>query len=233
MKRGRSLRHTVKKTIVALFCFLLATGAVADAAQVDLEIQGRTLVSQKPPFTLTLPSELDLVYSFSHENPGENSLTRVYFLAKTKEKQIEQMLILQIADRTGPPLGPMTVSALRPYAEKRMFVKDRVRKGELTIDYLIQLMAWNPEAPSLQPLLRKGIIMPSHWALQGQFQFLYQAEHAVSFRYSRDVNSFGMKVSDGGDGWERDSIAGNEKKVYEVFRSALLEMIDSIRIITR
>ena len=39
------------------------------------------------------------------------------------------MLILQIADRTGAPVGPMTVPALRPYTEKRMFLKDRVKKG--------------------------------------------------------------------------------------------------------
>ena len=97
------------------------------------------------------------------------------------------MLILQIADRTGPQVGPMTVPPLRPYAEKRMFLKDRVRKGELTIDYLIQLMAWNPDAPSLQPMVKKGIIIPSHRALQGQIQFIYQGEHAVSIRYSKDA----------------------------------------------
>ena len=223
----------MKKTIVALFCVLLATGAVADAAQMDPEIQGKRFVSQKPPFTLTLPSELDLVYSFSHENPGENSLTHVYFLAKTKGKEIEEMLILQIADRTGPPVGPMIVSALRPYTEKRMFLKDRVKRGELTIDYLIQLMVWNPEAPSLQPLLKRGVVIPSHWALQGQIQLLYQTEHVVSIRYSRDVNSFGMKVSDAGDVWAKGSISGNEKEVYGAFKRAFLEMMDSIRIITR
>jgi len=224
--------HTGKKIIVVLFSLLWATGAIAATAQKDLEIQGRRLVSQKPPFTLTLPSELDLICSFSHENPWEDSLTRVYFLAKTRGKQIEEMLILQIADRTGPPVGPMTVSALRPYTEKRMFLKDRVRRGELTIDYLIQLMAWNPEAPSLQPLLRRGIVIPSHWALQGQFQFLYHPEHAVSIRYSRDISSFGMKVSDTGDGWGRGSLAGNEKKAYEVFRGTFLEMIDTLHTIT-
>ena len=60
----------MRKIIVALFCLILATGALANAAQKDLEIQGKKLVSQKPLFTLTLPSELNLVYSFSHENPG-------------------------------------------------------------------------------------------------------------------------------------------------------------------
>ena len=222
----------MKKIIVALFCLILATGALANAAQKDLEIQGKKLVSRKPLFTLTLSSELNLIYSFSHENPGENSLTRVYFLARTRGKQVEEMLILQIADRTGPPVGPMTVSPLKPYAEKRMFLKDRVRKGELTVDYLIQLMAWNPDAPSVQPMVKRGVAIPSHWALQGQFQFVYQGEHAVSIRYSRDVNSFGMKVSDAGDGWERASISGNEKRAYEDFQKTFLEMINTLHIIT-
>jgi hypothetical protein len=222
----------MKKILLALLGFLLVNWASASAAQKDLEVQGKKLLSQKPLFTLTLPSELNLVYSFSHENPGENSLTRVYFLAKTRGKQTEEMLILQIADRTGPQVGPMTVPPLKPYAEKRMFLKDRVRKGELTIDYLIQLMAWNPDAPSLQPMVKRGVVIPSHWALQGQIQFVYQGEHAVSIRYSKDANSFGMKVSDAGDGWERASISGNEKRVYEVFQKTFQEMIDTVHMIT-
>ncbi len=142
------------------------------------------------------------------------------------------MLILQIADRIGAPVGPMTVPPLRPYTEKRMFVKDRVRKAGVTIDYLIQLMAWNPDAPSLQPMVKKGVIIPSHWALQGQFQFVYHGEHAVSVRHSKDVNSFGIKVTDAGDGWVRGSITGNEKRVYELFQKSFLKMIDTLRPIT-
>jgi hypothetical protein len=222
----------MKKITVAFLFLILATGAIANAAQSDVEIKGRRLVSQSPPFTLTLPSELDLVYSSSHENPGENSTTHVYLLAKTKGKQVEEMLILQIADRTGPPVAPMTVPPLRPYTEKRIFLKDRVRKGGVTIDYLIQLMAWNPDAPSLQPIVKKGIIVPPHWALQGQFQFVYQGEHAVSIRYSRNVNSFEMKVSDAGDRWESGSISGSEKRVYEVFQKTFLEAIETLRTIT-
>jgi len=211
---------------------MLAVGPFANAAQSDLEIKGIKLVSMKPPFTLTLPSELNLVHSFSHENPGENSITRVYFLVKTKGRQAAEMLILQIADRTGSPVGPMMLPPLRPYTEKRMFLKDRVKKGRGTIDYLIQLMAWNPEAPSLQPLVKKGIIIPPHWALQGQFQFVYQGEHAVSIRYSRDVSSFEMNVSDAGDAWEKGFISGNEKRAYEVFQRSSLEMIETLHIIT-
>lgn len=222
----------MRKIFASLFCLVLVSTALANAAQKELEVQGKKLFSRKPPLTLTLPSEFDLVHSFSHENPGENSTTRVYFLAKTKEKQVEEMLILQIADRIGPPVVPMTVPPLRPYTEKRMYVKDRVRKAGVTIDYLIQVMAWNPDAPSLQPMVKKGVIIPSHWALQGQFQFAYHGEHAVSIRYSRDVNSFGMKITDAGDGWQKASISGNEKRAYELFQKRFLEMIDTLRPIT-
>jgi hypothetical protein len=223
---------TMKRIIIAVFCLILATGAIANAARKELEVQGKKLVSQKPPFALILPSEFDLAHSFSHENPRESSLTRVYFLVKTKGKQVEEMLILQIADKTNPQAGPMTAPPLKPYAEKRLYSKGKVKKGELEVDYLIQLMAWNPDAPSLQPIVKKGLLIPSLWALQGQLLFHYQRERAVFFRYSKDVNSFGIKVSDGGDGWERGSIAGNEKRVYEAFQKTFLEMINSIHIIT-
>jgi hypothetical protein len=220
----------MKKIVFVLFCFIFATGAVAIAAQRDLEIQGKKLISQKPPFAVTLPSEFNLVHSFSHENPRENSLTRVYFLVKTKGKQVEEMLILQIADRTNPQAGPMTVTPLKPYTEKRMYSKGKVKRGELEVDHLVQLMAWNPEAPSLRPVMKKGLILPSHWALQGQFLFLFQGEHGVFFRYSKDVNSFGIKVSEKGEDWEKGIMSGNEKKIYETFQKTFMEMMDSIQI---
>ena len=65
-------------------------------------------------------------------------------------------------------------------------------------DYLIQIMAWNRKASSLQAVVKKGFIIPSHLALQGQIQFIYQKEHAVSIRCSRDVNSFGFEGFGGG-----------------------------------
>src|SRR4030042_5369987 len=224
----------MKKIIIALSCFIiiLATTALVHAARKELEVQGKKLVSQKPPFTLTLPSEFDLVHSFSHENPRKNSLTRVYFFVKTKGKQVEEMLILQIADKTSPQAGPMTAAPLKPYTEKRLYSKEKVIKGKLEVAYLIQSMAWNPDAPSLPPMLKKGLVVPSHWALQGQFLFLYQGEGAVSIRYSKDANSFGMKVSDGGREWDKGSISGNEKRVYEVFQKTFLQIIDTLRIIT-
>jgi len=222
----------MRKIIVTLFCLILAATALVHAARKELEVQGKKLVSQKPPFTLTLPSEFDLVHSFSHENPRESSLTRVYFFIKTKGKQVEEMLILQIADKTNPQAGPMTAAPLKPYTEKRLYSKEKVKKEKLEVDYLIQSMAWNPDAPSLQPILEKGLVIPSCWALQGQCLFLYQGEGAVSIRYSKDANSFGIKVSDGGREWEKGSISGNEKRVYEVFQKTFLQIIDTIHIVT-
>jgi hypothetical protein len=91
-------------------------------------------------------------------------------------------------------------------------------------------MAWNPDAPSLQPIVKKGIVIPSHWALQGQFLFVYQGEHAVSIRYSRDIRAFGLKISEEGKDWERESISGNEKRTYETFQKTFMGMINSIQI---
>jgi uncharacterized protein YkuJ len=76
--------------------------------------------------------------------------------------------------------------------------------------------------------VKKGFIIPSHLALQGQFQFIYQKEHAVSIRYSRDVNSFGLKVSEEGEKWVKDSISGSEKQAYEIFKESFLKMINSV-----
>ena len=219
----------MKKIFISLLVIGVWSWATVALSAKDLEIQGKMLVSGKPAFTLTLPSEFRSVHSFSHENPEENSVTRVHFFVKTIGKQIEEMLIIQIADRTNPAAGPIVVPPLKPYTEKRMYVRDKMKKGDLVIDYLIQLMAWNPEAASLQPIAKKGIIIPSHWALQGQFQFVYQGEHAVLVRYSKDISAFGLKVSEEGKVWEKGSISGNEKKVYEGFQKSLVEMISSIQ----
>jgi hypothetical protein len=191
-----------------------------------VEIREGQLISQKPPFSCPLPSEFRLVHSF--ENPGENSNTRAYIYIKEKDKQIEEMLIVQIADRTNPESGPITAPSLKPYGEENMYLKDKIIRGEVEGDYLIQIMAWNPQASSLQPVVEKGFIIPSHLALQGQFQFIYQKEHAVSIRYSKDVHSFGLQLSEEGGKWVRDSISGNEKQAYEVFKESFLKMVNSI-----
>jgi hypothetical protein len=44
------------------------------------------------------------------------------------------------------------------------------------------------------------------------------------------VNAFEAKVSKAGDKWNKDSISGNEKKIYETFKKSFMEMIDSIQI---
>lgn len=219
----------MKKFILVLLGLVLIQWVTAGAAQKDLDLQGEKIVSQKPAFTLTLPSELNLIHSFLHENPGESSLTRVYFFVKSKEKLVEEMLILQIADRTNPQAGPMTAPPLKPYTEKKLYSNGKVKKGEMEVDYLTQLMAWNPGAPSLQPIVKKGFVIPGHWALQGQFLFRHQGENVVFGRYSRNIDSFGIKVSDKGDAWEKGLISGNEKKVYETFQKSFMEMIDSIK----
>ncbi len=220
----------MKKNFVVFISIVLTLGALNPAIAKDLEIKGKQLISQRPPFTLTLPSEFRLIHSFSHENPGENSLTRVYFLIQEKNKQVEEMLILQIGDRTNPQAEPIRTPPLKPYTEKRSYLKEKKKRGDLEIERLIQLFAWNPEASSLQPVVKKGVVVPSHWAMQGQILFNYVGEHVVLVRYSKDVNTFGLKVSETGENWDRGSISGNEQKIYEVFRKGFLEMVDSIQI---
>jgi hypothetical protein len=220
----------MKRIIISFLMIIVLIWATLALAAKDLEIKERQLISQKPPFTLSLPSELQLVHSFSHENPEENSRTRVYLCMKEKDKQVEEMLIIQIADKTNPQAGPITAPPLKPYDEKRMYLKDRKKKGELEVDYLIQSMEWNRDAPTLQPIRKKGIVIPSHWAMQGQFIFIYQGEHAVFIRYSKDANAFELKVSDKGEDWEKRSISGNQKKVYQTFQKSFMEMVDSVQI---
>ncbi len=216
------------KKIVILWIGLTLIACARGAPEKTLEIKGKKLISQKPPFTLTSPAEFRTMHSSSAEYPKENSLTRSYFFIKEKNKTMEELFIVQIADRTNPQAEPMTASPLQPYSEKRMYSKGNIKKGEVEIDYLIQLMAWNPDAPSLQPIVKEEITIPSHRALQGQLLFICQGEHAVFIKYSKDVNSFGMRVSEEGKGWEREKISGNEKKVYETFQKTFMEMMNSI-----
>jgi hypothetical protein len=124
----------------------------------------------------------------------------------------------------------MTVPPLKPETEKRMYSKSLKKVGNVEANYLIQLIAWNPDAPSLQPIRRAGISIPPHWALQGQILFVWQGEHAVFMRYSKDANRFGFKVSEEGKDWERGSMKGNERRVYEIFQKTFLGIIDSIQI---
>ena len=63
------------------------------------------------------------------------------------------------------------------------------------------------------------------WTSEG---VIYQEEHVVSIRYSKDVNSFGFKVSEDGEKWVKDSISGSEKQAYEIFKESFLKMINSV-----
>jgi hypothetical protein len=220
----------MKKCVILLIGLVLLVPALALGDVKGMEVEKGKFVSSKPSFSLSLPAEFRLVHSSSVENPGESSLTRTGFYITEVKGQVEEMLIVQIADKNNPEAGPMMVPPLKPYSEKRMYSNGKVKKQEIEIDYLVQLMAWNPEAPSLQPVLKKGVTLPSHWALQGQILFTSRAEHGVLIRYSKDVNSFGLKVSDKGDNWNRVSISGNEKRVGEIFQKAFMKMVDSIQI---
>lgn len=212
--------------LLLVFPALIAGSAVGK----ELVVEGNVLRFETPPLALTLPVECQLVHTSSVENPAENSRTRSYLLARWIKKQLEDLVIVQIADKTNPQAGPMIVPPLKPLSEKRLFSKGKLQRKGLEVDYLIQAMAWNPSSASLRPLLEKGIHVPSNWALQGQLLFPYYGEHAVFIRYSRDVNAFGWKVSGDGKRWERESISGSEKRALAEFEKRLLEMIESIRI---
>ena len=220
----------MKRMIISFLMILVLAWATVPAAARDVEVKGKQLISQKPPFSFRLHSEFRLIHSFSQEYPEENSLTRGYFLIREKNKKVEEMLILQIADRTNPQAEPIQAPSLKPYTEKKSYLMEKKRRGDLEIERLIQLFAWNPGASSFQPIVKKGFTIPSRWAMQGQFLFNYVGEHVVLVRYYRDVNTFGLKVSETGEKWDRGSISGTEKRVYEIFRKSFLEMVDSIQI---
>ncbi len=217
------------KKVTLIIAFLLISSSWVLSAAKEFDIHGKTLISKNPPFSFTLPSELQWAHAFSSEHPAENSLTRAAFLIREKKKQVEEMLIIQIAEKTNPQAGPMMVPPLKPYDEKRIYIKGKIKKGDVEVEYLNQLMTWNPDAPSLQPLVKKGLTIPAHWALQYQFLFQPQLDQAVFIRYSKDVDSFGLKVSQGGKNWNKESISGNEKKVFEAFQKMASEMVDSLR----
>ncbi len=196
----------------------------------ELETKGNQLISYKPPFSMRFPSEFRLIHAFSHENPKESSRTRVFFYIKEKGKRLEEMFILQIADKTNPQASPMSAPPLKPYTEKRTYSQGKIKKGDLEVEYLTQLMAWNPKASSLQSIIQKGISIPHAWALQGQCQFIYLGEHAVLIRYSKEIESFGLKVSTEGRNWEKDRLSGNEKRIYELFKKSFMDMVMSIEV---
>jgi hypothetical protein len=194
-----------------------------------LDIKGNRLISHKPPLQLVLPSELRLVHSLSTDHPRESSRTRAYLLIKEQKKQVEDLSILQIAEKINPQAEPMTTPPLKASSEERMYFRGQLKKEQRQIDYLCQIMMWNPEAAALKPLIEKGFVVPSRLALQGQILFLYDTEHAVLLWYSRDVQTFGMKVSELDDHWKKGSVSGNEKKAVDAFKKSLLTIIESIQ----
>jgi hypothetical protein len=232
MNNGNENLKILKNSLLVLV-FLSLFSCSQRTSDKLIEIQGKKLISQKPPFTMMLPSEFQLVDSSVLESPNENSLTRIYLYVKQRDKTVEEMLIIQIADKTNPQAGPIITPPLNPYNDKKMYLKGRIKKGGIEIDHLIQSMIWNPEAPSLQPIRKKGITLPLDLVLQGQLMFTYLEEHAVFIRYSKDVHHFGMDVSDKNNKWNKDEISGNEKKVCEAFQAVFMGIIDSTAIKSR
>jgi hypothetical protein len=218
----------IMKRMAVIIALLFIGSSSALGATKDIDIQGKKLISNRPPFSMSLPSEFRWVHASAAEHPSENSRTRAAFFVREKKQRVEEMIIVQIAERTNSEAGPMIVPPLKPYDEKRVYAKETVRKGSVEVEYLIQPMVWNPEAPSLDPLVKKGLTIPSSWALQCQFLFQPQPENAVLVRYSRDTGSFGLKVSKDGKNWDKAAIAGNEKKVLEIFRKMASEMAGSL-----
>jgi len=218
----------MKKALMILAIYALTFCLVAVAAEKEVEVKGKQLISESPDFTLTTPTEFRLVHSSSTEHPQSSSLTRAYLVVKEKDKQMVELLTVEIAERTNPQAEPIHVPSLKPLSEERMYSRGSVKKEERAIDYLVQGMAWNPAAPSLQPIVKAGIRIPGHWVLHGQFLFVYDLDRAVLVRYSKDVNAFGVKLSDRAESWNKASIAGNEKKVLETFQKNFVEMVNSI-----
>ena len=219
----------MKRILIVWLGTTLILCSQAFGAEKLLDIKENRLISYKPPLQLVLPTELRLVHSLSTDHPRESSRTRAYLLIKEQKKQVEDLLILQIAEKTNPQAEPMTAPPLKPSSEERMYFKGQLKKEQRQIDYLSQLMMWNPEAATLKPLIEKGFVVPSHLALQGQILFLYDTDHGVFLWYSRDVQTFGMKVSDRDDHWKKASVSGNEKKAVDAFQKTLLTMIESIQ----
>jgi len=219
--------------LVLMFLSLFSCSGNQKTTDKLMEIEGKKLISKKPPFTMLLASDFQLIHSSVLESPEENSLTRIYFYAKVRDKTVDEMLVIQIADKTNPQAGPIVTPPLSPYNEKRLYLKGRIKKEGIEIDHLIQSMTLNPKAPSLQPILKNGIALPSNLCLQGQLMFTYLGDHAVFIRYSKDVRRFGVKVSENNDKWNQTGISGNEKKVCDEFQSVFMGMVDSIAIQSR
>jgi len=217
-------RKTIPYLILAMFLGILFGGCSTSI----VEVKKDQLISSKPSFSLLLPAEFKLMNTL--ENPGENSFTRAYIYIKEKDKHVQEMLILQIAAQTNSKAGPMTAPPLSPYTEERMYEMDKIKKGGLELAYLIQSMGWNAKASFFEPILRQGVLIPAHLALQGQIQFVYQGKYAVSIRYSRDVNSFSLPVSGDIKKWNKDSISGNEEQVLKSFKESFMKVMDSVKV---
>ena len=218
----------MRKSLIVLFGLFWVLFSHARAAERELEVHEVKLTLRQPALQLTLPSPFLLVHSLSQDRPRQSSRTRVFLLVNEKKKKVEELLLLQVAERTNPQAEPITAPALSPSSEETLYFRTRMKKEGRDLDLLIQLMALNPEAKLLEPVRQKGFSVPSHLALQGQSLFVYDLDHAVFLWYSKDIHTLGFRVSDQEDRWKRAKLSGNEKKAVDTFQKCFMSMVDSI-----
>jgi hypothetical protein len=218
----------MKRIVLVLAGLLFFAGSICTSAEREVDLRDKRLFSKTPPFSLLLPTPFRLVQSLTSEHPEQSSRTRAYFLITEKARKVEGLILLQIAQRTDPRADPMTAPPLRPSSEERTYSKGNVKQDGREIAFLVQLMKWNPSAPALKPIVQQGFLIPSHLALQGQFQLVYDQDHAVLVWYSRDVQSFGWKVSDRVNAWEKGILSGSEKRAVQAFEKSFLAIIKSM-----
>jgi hypothetical protein len=214
----------MRKILVSALIWIMVSGALA--AENELRIEGKRLVSTTPFFLLTLPRPFQLVHSSSREFAKESSRTRAYLLITERSKQVMEILGLEIADRTNPAAEPMALPPLVGENEARTYDAGKLSKENNEVQYLVQLITWSRDAPSLQPIVKSGYTIASHLALQGLLLFSYGPDHGILLRYSRDVTSLGLEVGGKRDEWRKASISGNRKRALDAFTKDFKSMLD-------
>ncbi len=226
----RDYTETIRKIGVLLASLVFLSCCGRGSPEKALEFKGKEVISASPPFSISLPVEARLIESSSLEFPEHSSMTRTYLADHEAGGRVEHLFIVQIADKTDPQAEPMAVPPLRPDVPGGALESGTIKKNNTELQYLIQLITWNPDSPSLQAFRKKGPDIPAHPALQGQILFGYEGRHAVLLKYSRDVHSFGTGVSSDPAHWERQSMSGDEKEVYDAFAGDFHAMLDSLAV---
>jgi len=87
-----------------------------------------------------MPSEFNLVHSFSQEIRREFAYPCLFFIRPKGKQVLKKCSSFRFADKTNPS-WTMTAAPLKPYTEKKLYSKGKLKKGGLEVDTLIQLMA--------------------------------------------------------------------------------------------